>query len=94
VAIRAGGNVTSITDNGPGDYTVNFTTAMADANFVGVVSASGPVATQHNVTFLGTPGSNDASSHPNSSSFRFSTYMVTNSGTRADGAMYNVAVFR
>lgn len=94
VAIRASGNVTSITDNGTGDYTVNFTTAMADANFAGVVSASGPVATQHNVTFLGTPGSNDASSHPNSSSFRFSTYMVTNSGTRADGAMYNVAVFR
>jgi len=33
VAIRASGNVTSITDNGTGDYTVNFTTAMADANY-------------------------------------------------------------
>jgi hypothetical protein len=33
VAIRASGNVTSITDNGTGDYTVNFTTAMSDANF-------------------------------------------------------------
>tara|TARA_R110000868_G_scaffold376148_5_gene640934 strand:+ start:439 stop:1731 length:1293 start_codon:yes stop_codon:yes gene_type:complete len=33
VAIRASGNVTSITDNGVGDYTVNFTNAMSDANF-------------------------------------------------------------
>lgn len=33
VAIRTSFNVTSITDNGVGDYTVNFTTAMADANY-------------------------------------------------------------
>ena len=33
VAIRASGNVTSITDNGTGDYIVNFTTAMPDANY-------------------------------------------------------------
>jgi hypothetical protein len=33
VAIRGSGNVTSITDNGTGDYTVNFTTAMPDANY-------------------------------------------------------------
>jgi len=33
VAIRGSGNVSSITDNGTGDYTVNFTTAMPDANY-------------------------------------------------------------
>ena len=33
VAIREDGNVTSITDSGTGDYTVNFTTAMPDANY-------------------------------------------------------------
>jgi hypothetical protein len=33
VAIRASMNVSSITDNGTGDYTVNFTTAMTDANY-------------------------------------------------------------
>jgi len=33
VAIRAAGNVSSITDNGTGDYTVNFTNAMVDANY-------------------------------------------------------------
>jgi len=33
VAIRASGNVSSITDNGTGSYTVNFTTAMPDVNY-------------------------------------------------------------
>jgi len=33
VAIRASGNVSSITDNGTGNYTVNFTTAMPNTNF-------------------------------------------------------------
>ena len=33
VAIRASFNVSSVTDNGAGDYTVNFTTAMPDANY-------------------------------------------------------------
>lgn len=33
VAIRASANVSSITDNGTGDYTVNFTTAMSDVNY-------------------------------------------------------------
>lgn len=33
VAIRASGNVSSITDNGTGNYTVNFTTAMPDASY-------------------------------------------------------------
>lgn len=40
VAIRADENVTSITDNGVGDYTVNFTTAMPDVNYA-VVGGSG-----------------------------------------------------
>jgi hypothetical protein len=33
VAIRASGNVSSITDNAVGDYTLNFTTAMSDTNY-------------------------------------------------------------
>jgi hypothetical protein len=40
VAIRGSGNVSSITDNGVGNYTVNFTTAMADTNYA-VVSTAG-----------------------------------------------------
>jgi hypothetical protein len=33
VAIRGSFNVSSITDNGAGDYTVNFTTAMPNVNY-------------------------------------------------------------
>ena len=38
VAIRASGNVSSITDNGTGDYTVNFTTALPDTSYCAVCS--------------------------------------------------------
>jgi hypothetical protein len=43
VAIRGSGNVSSITDNGTGAYTVNFTIAMADANYAVCGSAFGNV---------------------------------------------------
>jgi hypothetical protein len=33
VAINGSGNVSSITDNGTGDYTLNFTNAMPDSNY-------------------------------------------------------------
>ena len=33
VAIRDSFNVTSLTDNGTGDYTITFTTAMSSANY-------------------------------------------------------------
>jgi hypothetical protein len=38
--IRASGNVSSITDDGVGIYTVNFTTAMEDNNYVIVIGGS------------------------------------------------------
>jgi len=46
VAIRASGNVSSITDNGVGQYTLNFTTAMPDANYCVNVSAGPSVYSQ------------------------------------------------
>jgi hypothetical protein len=39
VAIRASGNVSSITDNGVGQYTVNFNNALTDANYSAVANA-------------------------------------------------------
>ena len=47
VAIRESGNVSSITDNGTGTYTVNFATAMPDINYAAHFGADGtnPVAT-------------------------------------------------
>ena len=41
VAILDSYNVSSITDNGTGDYTVNFTTAMPNANYSTVMTAGG-----------------------------------------------------
>jgi hypothetical protein len=38
VAIRGSFNVSSVTDNGTGQYTVNFTNAFADANYAAVIS--------------------------------------------------------
>jgi hypothetical protein len=46
VAIRASFNVSGITDNGTGDYTVNFTNALPDANYAisGFCSAAAATA--------------------------------------------------
>lgn len=41
VAIRASGNVSSVTDNGVSDYTINFTTAIQDANYSACISGAG-----------------------------------------------------
>lgn len=38
-AIRGGYNVTSVTDNGTGDYTINFSTGMSNTNYAAVTSA-------------------------------------------------------
>jgi hypothetical protein len=44
--IRASGNVSSVTKNGTGDYTVNFATAMPDVNYAvtGMVGTNGTSA--------------------------------------------------
>ena len=42
VAIRGSGNVSSVTDSGLGDYTINFTTALPDSNYSLVCSAGQP----------------------------------------------------
>jgi len=52
-AIRASGNVSSITDNGTGDYTLNFTTAMQDANYAVVGTTVGVTGTTRSGNVLG-----------------------------------------
>jgi hypothetical protein len=39
VAVRESLNVSSVTDNGAGDYTVNFTTALPSANYAALLSS-------------------------------------------------------
>jgi hypothetical protein len=47
VAIRDSFNVSSITDNGTGNYTVNFTTAMPNSSYCAVVSTIGVIQTNN-----------------------------------------------
>ena len=67
VAIRDSFNVSSITDNGTGDYTVNFTTAMPNANY-----AANPFFRSSNTVNLFVSRSLIAS--PTSSAFRFNIF--------------------
>lgn len=52
VAIRASGNVSSITDNGTGNYTVNFATAMPDADYAVVVTTKEDVGVASPAPFI------------------------------------------
>ena len=88
VAIRASGNVSSITDNGTGDYTVNFTTAMADANYAFTVGYRG--AANNDTDF--TPVLHTGSS-PSTTAARF-VVNNTSTGSLADIDYVCVAIFR
>jgi hypothetical protein len=56
VAIRASGNVSSITDNATGAYTINFTNAMPDANYsAGQATGDGTGAGKFIFGFTATP---------------------------------------
>ena len=86
VAIRASGNVSSITDNGTGDYTVNFTTAMPDANYSFTLGAT-LVTNGSNGTFIYNP----TTSAPAAGSIRI---MVISAGALYDSTNVCVAIFR
>ena len=91
VAIRASGNVTSITDNGSGDYTVNFTTAMPDANY-STVATTRYTSTGSSLQTLicGLVGGTNSTS-----SVRVVSTSVIGSGTGSlDVDTFNVAIFR
>jgi len=73
VAIRASGNVSSITDNGVGDYTVNFTTAMPNANYASVASCSPSSGPVQRVVVMNFAGQTNAIVAPTTGACRFST---------------------
>ena len=89
VAIRASGNVTSITDNGTGDYSVNFTTAMPDANYA--VKSSGantlPLSTSQGFN-------NGTASAPTSASVARVVCIVNSTTALTDLEAVEVAIFR
>lgn len=81
VAIRASGNVSSITDNGVGNYTVNLTTAMPDANF----SAIGSI---NSTTLL------RAIQTPTLATGSFGVRVVSETAVLVDEASISASVFR
>jgi len=85
VAIRASGNVSSITDNGTGDYTINFTTALVDANY----SFSGASDTSY---FISSATPNGSTNIPTSSALR--VHVKNDAGTLQDAYYVPVAIFR
>lgn len=93
VAIRASGNVSSITDNGLGDYTVNFTTAMPDANYSVNVNTS--MVTLNSsfgaVQVFSSAANNNVA--PTTSAFRFIAVHTANLVSQ-DSAYLTVSVFR
>ena len=94
VAIRASGNVSSITDNGTGDYTVNFTTAMPDINYSPNVSISSDVGFAPQVTAVNNKAAGGfANVIPTTSAFRFTTGRATD-GNSIDALHALVSVFR
>lgn len=86
-AIRASGNVSSITDNGTGDYTVNFTTPMPDANYAAVaLRQSGATAESARTIFV-------VSQTPGAVRVRC-PWASTNDQGVDDPEIVNVAIFR
>lgn len=89
VSIRASGNVSSITDNGTAEYTVNFSTAMPDVNYSTTIT-TGKGSTG---TALMTSIHNNVDQTTTTSAFRISTRR-TNDGSALDCALVNVNVLR
>lgn len=92
VAVRASGNVASITDNGVGDYTINFTTAMPDADYA--VVGFNTVATDGTKGSVGLAGGyNTAATLKTTTQVRIRTGPA-NALSFADFEQVNVAIFR
>jgi hypothetical protein len=94
VAIRASGNVTSITDNGTGDYTLNFATALVDGNYA-VSLCTTEYASTNNViypTITGTTGS--GATLQSTTQLRINTASLGSPATKYDMALICVSVFR
>jgi hypothetical protein len=90
VAIRASGNVSSITDNGTGDYTVNFTTALVDTNYAINGFARSDITGTTSVHLI-TATSTDTKT---TSAVRLSCRYVTNTVGVFDSPEVDVSFFR
>jgi hypothetical protein len=87
VSIRASGNVSSITDNGVGRYTINLTTAMPDANY----AIAGSARAQHSGGFPNTVLSHDDNQTQTTTSC---LVQLREGSSVTDSAFVYVAIFR
>ena len=90
-AIRASFNVSSITDNGTGDYTVNFTTALADANYSCVMDRLWNT-TGNALIHIYTDEDGGTGSAPTTTTVR--VLSIVASGASQDSSRISVAIFR
>jgi hypothetical protein len=93
VAIRAQYNVSSITDNGVGQYTVNFATALADANYSIVATQGGTTTASAPVSLTANLSATNTESAPTTTSCRLLANSQFNN-TAYDIQYANVAIFR
>ena len=92
-AIRGSGNISSITINATSDWTLNFTTAMPDANYAAVFGSDSIGNNDARGALV--EKSNDGTSYHLAGSLRIIYGYTFTSGTTADGSfMSNVAIFR
>ena len=93
--ITGSGNVSSITDNGTGDYTINFTTAMQDANYAisgNATQNSGSLSSSANILSLKN-ATNGVLANKSTTSFTIVT-VDNSSDAYFDSNNVSVAVFR
>jgi|NOAtaT_6_FD_contig_71_3664833_length_2772_multi_3_in_0_out_0_3 hypothetical protein len=87
VTIRGSGNVSSITDNGLGDYTVNFTTAMPNVNYAAVITPAKRTGNPAQGALLGY-----STADPTTTALRFNC-LAFDALTNVDMDFVNVAIF-
>jgi len=88
VAIRASGNVSSITDLGVGQYQINLTTAMLDANYVQVIGIG-----DFGIGWNGNSALGITSNGTKTTTFT-KIDLSNNNTTQYDFSEINVAIFR
>jgi len=87
VRIRASGNVSSITDNGTGDYMVNFTTNMEAGNYAATANWTNGSSSSRN--------GQDGQAIPVTYSVGSVRILLSDGGANArDGSTVSVAIFR
>ena len=78
-----GGSISSITDNGTGNFTFNFSPALPDVNFCGLLNGGGGSAYSQR-------GYEDSAARTTSA---WKTYWVNHVGTATDPTNGNIAIF-